>query len=58
MQRRSANLKLVSNYGYDYDIPNIVVTDEQIEPKIKIYDHNGDYWFSKIGFNRKITDEF
>ena len=33
------------------------VSDELIEPKIRIYDLDGSYWFNKIGFNRKITDE-
>lgn len=36
-------------------IPSVIYE----EPKIKIYDgsNDGTYWFSKIGFNRKITDE-
>ena len=51
------NVNKNSDWYDHYNIPSISVDDGEIEPKIKIYDHNGDYWFTKIGFNRKITDE-
>lgn len=37
-------------------IPTVFYQDE---PKIRIYDPNekDTYWYSKIGFNRKITDK-
>lgn len=50
-------LKLKNNddyYSYEMVIPQ--VDDEEIIPKIRIYDPEGYYWFRKIGFNRKITD--
>lgn len=51
--------KIKNNYDEDNYIINIPVVDnEEIIPKIKIYDANEKdvYWFTKIGFNRRITD--
>ena len=53
--------KQITNIKYDnYDstliiIPTVIYNSE---PKIKIWDHKNDgtYWYSEIGFNRKITD--
>ena len=42
------------NEDYKVNIPS--VDNESIEPRIRIYDPDGTYWSSKIGFNRKITD--
>jgi len=38
-----------------YLIPS--VDNDELEPKVKIYDHNEGIWFNQIGFNRKITDK-
>jgi len=56
---KSNNKKIISCNLYEGDfsinIPSVMVEDE---PKIKIYDADGkSYWFIRIGFNRRITDE-
>ena len=40
-------------------LPYLEVGDEIIIPRIKIYDgiNDGSYYFRKIGFTSKITDE-
>lgn len=42
-------------YSHNYIIPEVDFV--VIEPKIKIWDSSGFYWFRRIGFNRKITDD-
>jgi len=42
-------------FNSSYIIP--VVDHDEIEPKIKIWDANGEfYWYKTIGFNRDIRD--
>lgn len=45
------------NENIQYFIPS--VDNEQIEPKIKIYDgcNNGSYFYRKIGFNSSIFED-
>lgn len=46
-----------SNDYYDWSYNLTFVDKDEIIPKIKVYDPDGSFWFSKIGFNRKITDK-
>lgn len=63
MLSKSRNSKIkLSNEPFNFDSTVAIIPDvdnEEINPKVKIYDpvNDGSYYFRKIGFNRKITDE-
>jgi hypothetical protein len=51
-------IKLSTEERYEKEYINIPSVDnEEIIPRIKIYDYDGGYYFRRIGFNRKINDE-
>lgn len=40
-------------------MPTVDDLHDNIVPRVRIYDaaNDGSYWFRRIGFNRRLTDE-
>ena len=53
--RRRIKLEMLNFDSLVYTIPE--VDNEELIPRIKIYEPDGSYWFRKIRFNRRINEE-
>jgi hypothetical protein len=58
-KQRGRDVRLETQSDGEQILVLVPTVDMPPEPKVRIYDpaNDGSYWFSKIGFHRRINDD-